>query len=107
MDSNRLLDHHLEMGGIQEDLFDEDVDDELHWSSAPSRLDIGDCDAFFTVLYRYWISRGLTGVVFKQLSSVISLAFTVAFSSFLIGFIRWRHLLRDCRGGDNSECHTF
>ena len=65
-------------------------------------LEIGDLDVFFTSFYRFHTARGLVGVVFKQAMGVFSLAFTVGFSAFLIGFVKWRNLLENC--GGEGEC---
>ena len=66
------------------------------------RLKIGDPDAFFTSLYRFFLAKGATGLVVGQLCALLSLAFTVALSSLLLCCMDWKALVHECRSIGSS-----
>jgi len=61
------------------------------------RLKIGDPDRFFSSLYRFYLARGVSGLVIGQLCALLSLAFTVALSSLLLCCMEWKTLIHECR----------
>ena len=55
-------------------------------------------------MYLYYNQKGLPSVILSQTCSVISLGFTVAFSTFLIAFVKW-DLLLICK--DEESCQDI
>jgi len=73
------------------------------WNSRHyKRLKIGDPDAFFSSLYRFFLARGVVGLIVGQVCSLLSLAFTVALSSILLCCMNWKGLVHECRSIGNS-----
>jgi hypothetical protein len=62
---------------------------------------VSNLDVFFGNMYNYYHSRGLTTIVTSGLSNIITLAFTVIFSTFLFSFVKWTKLWK-CR--DEESC---
>ena len=66
------------------------TDDLLNLDSSPTlSLSIPDLDIFFTRTYEHWKEGGLRGVIGGRLVSLVVLAFSVTFSSFLLLCINW------------------
>ena len=78
--------------------------DGMRWPSTsndswghPSNLDY-----FFTNMYTFYYHRGFASILLTQMCSIITLAFTAAFSSFLIAFVDWEALF-SCNSEDTCE----
>ena len=54
-------------------------------------------------VYRYWHGRGLTSIWFSGLLNVLALAFTIAFSTFLLLFVNWSALHSECIVNDTCD----
>ncbi|KAG2498771.1 hypothetical protein HYH03_003510 [Edaphochlamys debaryana] len=67
---------------------------------------IANLDLFFTRVYRYWHERGLRSMLLSGALNLLALAFTAAFSTFLLLFVDWRALHSEClapkAGGSGS-----
>eukprot|EP00939_MAST-03C_sp_MAST-3C-sp1_P002478 g2478.t1 len=59
-------------------------------------------DLFFTEVYEYYREHGAACIVASRLTDVITLGFTIAFSTFLFLFVKWKSLL-ECDGEDTCE----
>ncbi|GLC35368.1 hypothetical protein PLESTB_000572200 [Pleodorina starrii] len=57
---------------------------------------IANLDLFFTRVYRYWHERGLSSILLAGALNLLALAFTAAFSIFLLLFVDWRALHSEC-----------
>ncbi len=64
---------------------------------------IGDPDAFYSSLYRFFLCRGVKGLIASQLTSLLSLGFTVVLSSLLVCFMDWKALIQECRSFSTAE----
>jgi hypothetical protein len=73
-------------------------------SSAFSRGSIANLDVFFARVYNYYIEKGFTAMILGRITNLITLAFTISFSSFLLLYIRW-HLIFTC--SSSQECENF
>lgn len=62
---------------------------------------VSNLDVFFGNMYHFYHNRGLTTIITSGISHIITLAFTVLFSTFLFSFVRWRKLWK-CR--DEQTC---
>lgn len=60
-------------------------------------------DEFFTRMYRYYYQRGFPSILASHITSLITLAFTVIFSTFLLVFVDWPNLLT-CGVHDTTKC---
>ena len=79
-------------------------DDLLNLDSSPTlSLSIPDLDIFFTRVYDHWKDGGLRGVIGGRLVSLVVLAFSVSFSSFLLLFVDW-HAIVDCGSHGALAC---
>jgi len=63
-----------------------------------------DPDVFFTDLYHYFCGKGYFVILIKGAVQLITLAFTVVLTTFLIGFLKWDLLLK-CH--DEHTCMDF
>eukprot|EP00741_Cyanophora_paradoxa_P005597 tig00000912_g5425.t1 len=55
-------------------------------------------DTFWDRLYAYYAEKGFTCIVLSRLFELLSLGFTIGFSSFLLAFVNWTELLTtSCR----------
>lgn len=71
---------------------------EGHWLKPITNLDI-----FFTNMYAYYVAKGLPHIILAQLCNTITLGFTIAFSVFLIVFVKWNSFFHnDCH--DETSC---
>jgi len=61
-------------------------------------------DAFFCNLYTYYCQKGLTNCVTSAVVNLFTLAFTIAFSTFLLVCLDWPKLMT-CR--DQATCKHF
>jgi autophagy-related protein 9 len=88
----------MELPGMAADqlLLDETNIRDEHWEPPVRNL-----DRFFTSMYQYYVAKGLPAVILQQLSSVITLGFTIAASIFLIAFVDWANL-KHCK--DEKTC---
>ena len=62
---------------------------------------VSNLDAFFTKVYTYYVERGFWCMIATRLTNLLTLAFTICFSTFLLLFIQWNSLLF-C--SNNEEC---
>jgi autophagy-related protein 9 len=59
-------------------------------------------DKFFTDMYQYYVAKGIGAVVLSEFCAVLTLAFTVCFSAFLLAFVDWNGLLQ-CHDEDTCQ----
>lgn len=78
-------------------------DIEEHHNSFNKLSDVDNLDTFFCDMYAYYIHGGFRGLVLTRLSNLLSLAFTIVFSSWLLLFINWSGIL-SC--GAEDQCHS-
>ncbi|MES1913421.1 MAG: hypothetical protein MHM6MM_005614 [Cercozoa sp. M6MM] len=80
----------------------DDVPDNLHdrrkWIAVP------DLDLFFGDVYRYWRHGGLNGFVAHSLSHACVLLFACFFSTFLLLFVDWKGIYKNCQGDGDDVC---
>ena len=82
------------------------TDDLLNLDSSPTlSLSIPDLDIFFTRTYEHWKEGGLRGVIGGRLVSLVVLAFSVMFSSFLLLCIDWSAIVH-CNGEGAARCES-
>jgi len=62
-------------------------------SSEPEWRAISNLDAFFTKVYTYYVEKGFWCMIATRITNIVTLAFTICFSSFLLLFINWHALL--------------
>ena len=60
-------------------------------------------DDFFSRMYRYYHDKGFPSILASHITSLITLAFTVSFSTFLLVFVDWGHLLTCGDGHANAQ----
>lgn len=65
---------------------------------------VSDLDEFFLRIYNYYREKGFACIVMGRLAELIKIGFTVVFSTFLFGFVRWSKLL-DCK--NEETCGKF
>jgi autophagy-related protein 9 len=82
-----------------EALLDQDYIEKRQEWERPANLDV-----FFTNMYYYKYHGGFATILVGHFCSIITLGFTVAFSSFLIAFVNWGELLK-CNSEEN--CRSF
>eukprot|EP00743_Colponemidia_sp_Colp-15_P003505 GILK01003783.1.p1 GENE.GILK01003783.1~~GILK01003783.1.p1 ORF type:complete len:674 (+),score=105.22 GILK01003783.1:92-2113(+) len=68
--------------------FDLEEGDAGRWEAIPN------LDKFFSNIYNYFYEKGYRCIIAARLSSLLTLAFTVLFSTFLLAFVNWRQLLQ-------------
>eukprot|EP00516_Mucochytrium_quahogii_P000446 CAMPEP_0203751134 /NCGR_PEP_ID=MMETSP0098-20131031/5254_1 /ASSEMBLY_ACC=CAM_ASM_000208 /TAXON_ID=96639 /ORGANISM=" , Strain NY0313808BC1" /LENGTH=676 /DNA_ID=CAMNT_0050640721 /DNA_START=169 /DNA_END=2196 /DNA_ORIENTATION=+ len=61
-------------------------------------------DEFFSRVYSYYYEGGFSCIVAKSVVNILTLGFTVVFSTFLLGFVNW-HGLMSCK--DEATCKGF
>lgn len=62
-------------------------------------------DSFLARLYRYWLEKGWLVIVVSRGLNLAALAFTVAFSAFLLLGVDWRALHAECLAPhDRGSC---
>lgn len=90
----------MELPAYHEELLGEDNNDriqrEIRWGH-PSNLDV-----FFTDMYTYKYQQGLAAIIVTQICSMVTLGFTVAFSSFLLVFVDWNSMM-SCNSEDTCQ----
>ncbi len=63
---------------------------------------IQNLDAFCSKVYNYYVEKGFWCIVTSRLTSLVNLAFTVCFSTFLLLFVNWGRVVRcgadECSG---------
>ncbi|KAL6756662.1 hypothetical protein V8C86DRAFT_58920 [Haematococcus lacustris] len=57
------------------------------WAAIPN------LDVFFTRMYRFWAAKGLAPMVLSGALNLLALAFTVAFTAFLLLAVNWTAVL--------------
>jgi autophagy-related protein 9 len=89
--------HHLLSGD------DDPNDRSRHYTreDEPYEPPVRNLDRFFTNMYAYYSGKGLPAIVLQQVTAVVSLAFTIGFSVFLVAFVDWGGLKR-CK--DEASC---
>ena len=50
-------------------------------------------DEFFGWVYEYYVEKGYWCMILSRITNLITLAFTILFSTFLMGFVNWTALL--------------
>jgi len=96
MSSSRVPGYHgARLDGF-EGMMDEEEDD--GW------MHKGDLDEFFVNVYRFYYERGFMCILMKGAVNVVTLGFTVVFSTFLLGFVDWNKLTT-CK--DEQTCFDF
>ena len=50
----------------------------------------------FAVRYRYYEERGFAVILVSRILNLLALAFTIAFSAFLLLFVKWQALHSEC-----------
>eukprot|EP00735_Rhodelphis_limneticus_P008705 TRINITY_DN2204_c0_g1::TRINITY_DN2204_c0_g1_i1::g.6795::m.6795 TRINITY_DN2204_c0_g1::TRINITY_DN2204_c0_g1_i1::g.6795 ORF type:complete len:643 (-),score=90.70,sp/Q8RUS5/ATG9_ARATH/39.49/7e-154,APG9/PF04109.11/8.2e-128,DUF4231/PF14015.1/1.3e+04,DUF4231/PF14015.1/0.033 TRINITY_DN2204_c0_g1_i1:613-2541(-) len=70
-----------------------------HWEA------ISNLDLFFERLYNYYLEKGFICIVIKRILNLMTLAFTILFSAFLLLFVDWKELLHRCR--IENECDNI
>lgn len=58
-------------------------------------------DHFFVALYEYFTGKGLFHIILTEFCHNLSLGFTISFSIFLLGFVKWSQLF-ECH--DEASC---
>jgi hypothetical protein len=61
-------------------------------------------DVFFQNMYRYYQNKGFSSIVAAGVTNLVSMAFTVALSTWLFALVDW-HKLTTCN--DEDSCQTF
>lgn len=64
-------------------------------------------DELFRMIYAYYTSKGISAIILQELSAVVTLAFTIVVSVYLITFVDWSALMSchdeiSCEGVQNS-----
>ena len=54
-------------------------------------------------LRRYYEEKGFAVIVVSRILNVLALAFTIAFSAFLLLFVKWRALHSECIVRDTCD----
>mmetsp|Transcript_14643 Transcript_14643/g.17101 ORF Transcript_14643/g.17101 Transcript_14643/m.17101 type:complete len:734 (-) Transcript_14643:1005-3206(-) len=85
--------------GFMDTLNNYDLDENEHGFFPVSNL-----DEFFVRLYVYYRGGGFSCIVADKITWMITLGFTIIFSTFLLGFLNWEHIL-ECH--DESSCKDF
>lgn len=57
---------------------------------------IPNLDVFFSRIYNYWQHNGLVTIITSRVLNLLALAFTIAFSGFLLLFVNWGALHSEC-----------
>eukprot|EP01084_Bolivina_argentea_P178739 308916_1 len=70
--------------------------------SAREFVSIKNLDTYFTDIYDYHRQGGYCSIIYSKISNLITIAFTIVFSVFLVGFIDWKAVI-SC-GNEDSEC---
>eukprot|EP00501_MAST-03F_sp_TOSAG23-6_P001855 GSMAST32.ASY1.ANO1.1933.1 assembled CDS len=65
---------------------------------------VSNLDQFFQEMYKYYREKGFVCMVLTRLTNLASLAFTIAFSTFVFLFVNWSNLLK-CHS--ESSCKTL
>jgi autophagy-related protein 9 len=74
-------------------------------SASASPTIIKDLDHFFIMFYKYYYHKGLGVILLTEFCSVLSLGFTVFFTTFLIGLVNWSLLINEC--SDEMTCSAI
>jgi len=84
-----------------------DPDDYLHELEDPQSsrefVSIPNLDSYFVSVYEYHQHGGFWSIVLTRSSNLVIIAFTIAFSLFLVGFVNWDVVVH-C-GHDKAQCH--
>eukprot|EP01006_Ploeotia_vitrea_P037044 TRINITY_DN66083_c9_g5_i1.p1 TRINITY_DN66083_c9_g5~~TRINITY_DN66083_c9_g5_i1.p1 ORF type:complete len:906 (+),score=442.87 TRINITY_DN66083_c9_g5_i1:42-2759(+) len=90
--------HHHQQQQQQEPV-DELHDSLLHLEQRES-FAVNNLDAFFTHVYQYFVENGFWPMIVSRLTNLLSLLFTILFSTFLLIYVDWSRLLR-CADEEN------
>lgn len=64
---------------------------------------VANLDAFFSRVYSYYVEEGFWCIVLTRLTGLVTLAFTICFSSFLLLFVNWYWLIHCTDSPDLCE----
>ncbi|MEW5312000.1 MAG: hypothetical protein WDW38_003665 [Sanguina aurantia] len=64
---------------------------------------VSNLDSFFARIYRYWHGKGLASILLSGALNILALAFTIAFSGFLLLFVDWPALHSECLVRDTCD----
>ncbi|MEW5298047.1 MAG: hypothetical protein WDW36_001210 [Sanguina aurantia] len=64
---------------------------------------VSNLDTFFARIYRYWHGKGLAAILLSGALNILALAFTIAFSGFLLLFVNWPALHAECLARDTCD----
>ena len=62
-------------------------------------------DLFYNQLYTFWKAKGWASTVAKGAADVLTLGFTILFSTFMLAMVRWSALTAACH--NEATCGTF
>lgn len=65
---------------------------------------VANLDVFFQTMYRYYQSKGFNSILAATITNLLSMAFTVALSAWLLAFVDWGKLTT-CH--DEDSCLAF
>lgn len=65
---------------------------------------VANLDVFFQTMYRYYQSKGFNSILAATTTNLLSMAFTVALSAWLLAFVDWGKLTT-CH--DEESCLSF
>lgn len=69
-------------------------------------MSISNLDDFFANVYKYHFEGGFWPILLSRISSILTIAFTIFFSTFLIAFVNWSLVLNyKCDG--NGNCRSI
>ena len=90
---DKLRDEMAELGLLQGP-----ADDAVGWGA------VANLDVFFSNMYSFYHHHGLATILISGVSNLITLGFTVVFTTFLFAFVDWGLLLK-CH--DEASCHPL
>ena len=64
-------------------------------------ISIGNLDEFFLNVYDYHSQKGYWPIIFNRISNILTIAFTIGFSVFLVLFVNWNGVI-NC--GQSDKC---
>eukprot|EP00163_Fabomonas_tropica_P000156 TRINITY_DN1010_c0_g2_i1.p1 TRINITY_DN1010_c0_g2~~TRINITY_DN1010_c0_g2_i1.p1 ORF type:complete len:759 (+),score=183.40 TRINITY_DN1010_c0_g2_i1:637-2913(+) len=78
-------------------LGEESASSSRNWAAVPN------LDQFFRRVYAYYSAKGFMNIIISRILSFLALAFTIAFSSFLLFWVDWGALI-ECGETDTEPC---
>jgi autophagy-related protein 9 len=97
---------HIEMGEMAEmndvstvlrDIQDADDDNVKVWGAET------DLDQFFADMYHFYRGKGLYSMVASSVVDLLTLGFTVIFSTFLLALVDWEGMVTHCSAADGAD----